>query len=62
MEFNEIFNSIIIYAQTQTIFFFIGILIFVIVLFLLFKPNKKGDGSSIGMSPFELEVFKRKQK
>ncbi len=63
MNFQDSISEIIKYSQTNSKSFWIGLIILILLLFFIFKGKKYGDNSSsIGMNPFELEVFKRKNK
>ena len=53
------FDKIVQFSQAEPQTFWIIVAIIVVILFLMFKPRKNGE-SPIGLSPFQLEIFKRR--
>lgn len=62
MTFQDIISQITAYSQTNPKEFWIILIIILIVLYFTFKGKKKQNQSQIGLNPFQLEVFKRKNQ
>ncbi len=62
MNAQEIISQMTKYSQSNPKEFWIITIIILLFLYFIFKNKNKGTANPTGLNPFQLEVFKRKNK